>query len=88
MDSIDPKWNYVINKIIQLLNQGKVLVIGVLVSESCNWSEFINQFNIEEANQTKMGSILFFKIGDDYQSEIYNQLVAMLDAMKNSAEKI
>jgi hypothetical protein len=35
-----------------------------------------------------MGSILFFKIGDDFRSEIYNQLVAMLDAIKNSAEKI
>ena len=88
MDSIDPKWNYVLNKIIQLLNQGKVLVIGVLVSENCNWTEFINQFNIEEANQTKMGSILFFKIGEDFRSEIYNQLVAMLDAINNSAEKI
>jgi small GTP-binding protein len=84
MESIDSKWNYVINKIIQLLKKGKVLVIGILVSENSNWSQLTHQFNIEEHLQTKMGSILFFKIGDDYQSEIYTQLLAMLDAIKNS----
>ena len=84
METIDSKWNYVINKIIQLLERGKALVIGILVSENSNWSHFLHQFNIEEQLQTKMGSILFFRIGDDYRSEIYNQLLAMLDTIKNS----
>jgi len=84
LESIDSKWNYIINKIIQLLKRGKVLVIGLLISENINWSHLIHQFNIEEDLQTKMGSILFFKIGDDYRSEIYNQLLAMLDTIKNS----
>jgi hypothetical protein len=83
-DSIDPKWNYIINKIIQLLQQGKVLVIGLLTSKNVDWSHLIHQFNIEEELQTKIGSILFFKIGDDYHSEIYNQLMTMLDSIKNS----
>ena len=84
METIDSQWNYVINKIIQLLKRGKVLVIGILVSENCNWSHLLHQFNIEEHLQTKMGSILFFQIGDDYRSEIYNQLLSMLDGIKNS----
>jgi small GTP-binding protein len=88
MDSINPKWNYVLNKIIQLLKPGKVLVIGILISDNTEWSHLLNQFNIEEQYQTKMGSILFFKIGDDFRSEIFNQLLAMLDAIKNSTEKI
>ena len=84
MQSIDPKWNYIIVKIIELLQRGKILVVGILVSENTDWSHLIHQFNIDEALQTKMGSILFFKIGDDYRSEIYNQLNTMLDAIKNN----
>ena len=84
MDFIDPRWNYIINKIIQLLNPGKVLVIGLLTSENINWSHLTHQFEIEADLQTKIGSILFFKIGDDYRSEIYNQLMAMLDSITNS----
>ena len=87
MESIDSKWNYVINKITELLKPGKALVIGILVSENSNWSHLLHQFSIDEQLQTKMGSILFFKIGDDFRSEINNQLLAMLDAIKNSEYK-
>jgi hypothetical protein len=55
-----------------------------LVSENSDWSKLIHQFNLNEDLQTKMGSILFFRIGDDIRSEIYNQLEVMLDSIKNN----
>jgi small GTP-binding protein len=83
-ENIDLKWNYIIIKIIELLQKGKVLVIGLLVSGNSDWSKLIHQFNLNEDLQTKMGSILFFRIGDDIRSEIYNQLEVMLDSIKNN----
>ncbi|MFW9772258.1 MAG: ADP-ribosylation factor-like protein [Promethearchaeota archaeon] len=87
-DTIDPKWNYIIIKLAELLEKGKVMVIGLLVTENYDWSKLIHQFNISEDLQTKMGSILFFRIGDDYRSEIYNQLEVMLDSIRNNVQII
>jgi small GTP-binding protein len=87
-ESIDQKWNYIIIKIIELLQKGKVLIIGLLVSKNHDWSKLINQFYIDEDSQTKMGSILFFKVGDDYRTEIYNQLEVMLDSIKNNIQVV
>ena len=82
-DSINPKWLYIINKIIEFLEKNKVLVIGILVSEQNDWSRLIQEFRMDEELERKMGSIIFFKIGKNYQLEIHNQLKAMLTAIKN-----
>ncbi|MFW9895024.1 MAG: Rab family GTPase [Candidatus Thorarchaeota archaeon] len=82
-DSINPKWIYIVNKIIEFLEKNKVLVIGILVSEQNDWSKIIQEFRIDEELERKMGSIIFFKFGKEYQLEIYNQLKAMLTAIKN-----
>lgn len=81
--SLNNKWIYIINKIITYLEKDKVLVIGLLVSETTDWSVLIQEFRIEEELERKMGSIIFFKIGKEFQLEIYNQLKAMLIAVKN-----
>jgi small GTP-binding protein len=82
-DSINPKWTYIVSKIIDFLDKNKVLVLGILVSEQNDWSKLIQEFRIDEELERKMGSIIFFKIGKEYQLEIYNQLKAMLTAIKN-----
>ncbi len=82
-DSINPKWTYIVSKILEFLEKGKVLVIGILVSEKNDWSSLIHEFQIDEELERKMGSIIFFKIGKEYQTEIHNQLKAMLTAIKN-----
>ena len=82
-NSINPKWLYIVSKIIEFLEKNKVLVIGILVSEQSDWSKIIHEFRIDEELERKMGSIIFFKIGKNYQLEIHNQLKAMLIAIKN-----
>ncbi|MFX1590938.1 MAG: hypothetical protein ACFFC1_22615, partial [Promethearchaeota archaeon] len=82
-DSINPKWKYIISKIIEYLDKNKVLVIGILVSETSDWSKLILDFHIDEELERKMGSIIYFKIGKEYHLEIHNQLKAMLIAIKN-----
>ncbi len=82
-DSLNPRWKYIISKIIEFLEKNKVLIIGILVSENSDWSRLIQEFRIEEELERKMGSIIFFKIGKDYHREIHNQLKAMLTAIKN-----
>ncbi|MFX0028529.1 MAG: GTP-binding protein [Candidatus Hermodarchaeota archaeon] len=82
-DSINSKWLYIVSKIIEFLEKNKVLVIGILVSEQSDWSKLIHEFRMDEELERKMGSIIFFKIGKNYQLEIHNQLKAMLIAIKN-----
>jgi len=79
---IDSKWKYIITKVLEYLQKNKVLIIGIQVSEETDWSQLISEFNIDEELERKIGSILFFKIGNDYRTEIYNQLIAMLNSIK------
>jgi len=81
--NINPKWKYIISKIIDYVQKNKVLIIGIQVSESNDWSKLLEQLTIDEELERKLGSIIFFKIGKDYQVEIHNQLKAMLNSIKN-----
>jgi len=82
-ESINSKWRYIISKIIEYVQKNKVLIIGIQISERNNWSKLLEQLSIDEELERKMGSIIFFKIGNDYQLEIHSQLKAMLIAIKN-----
>jgi small GTP-binding protein len=82
-DSINPKWTFIVSKIIEFLEKNKVVVIGILVSEQNDWSKLIQEFRLDEELERKMGSIIFFKMGKEFQLEIHNQLKAMLTAIKN-----
>ncbi|MFW9902511.1 MAG: GTP-binding protein [Candidatus Thorarchaeota archaeon] len=82
-DSINPRWTYIIKKIIEFLDKGKVLMIGIFGSEKSDWSKLIQEFDINEELERKLGSIIYFKIGKEDQAEIHNQLKAMLIAIKN-----
>ncbi len=81
---IDPKWKDVVVNIISNLKETKVALIGVRVSDETDWSNIMEEFNINEYLEEKMVSLLFFKIGFEYRLEIYDQLDVMFSTMINS----
>jgi small GTP-binding protein len=80
---IDPKWKDVVVNIISNLKENKVALIGVRVSEETDWSNIMEEFNINEYLEEKMVSLLFFKIGFEYRLEIYDQLDVMFSTITN-----
>ncbi|MHA2290356.1 MAG: hypothetical protein ACXABG_16335, partial [Promethearchaeota archaeon] len=81
-EHIDPQWREVIIKIIEDLEENKVALIGIRVSEKSDWSQIMEEFNVNELLEEKMVSLLFFKIGVEYRLEIYDQLKVMLNTIK------
>ena len=61
------------------------MLIGVRVTDDADWTKMIEDFNINEETEKKVESLLFFKIGDDYRVEIYDQLLIMLKEMDRIA---
>ncbi|MBD3339577.1 MAG: GTP-binding protein [Candidatus Lokiarchaeota archaeon] len=82
-DHIDVSWKGLVDEIIDKLHENKVILIGIRVSESVNWSQLMEEFDITEKLEKKMVSLLFFKIGVEYRLEIYDQLKVMLNTIKN-----
>ncbi|MHA1241674.1 MAG: GTP-binding protein [Promethearchaeota archaeon] len=80
---IDPGWKDVVVNIISNLNENKVALIGVRVSDETDWSIIMEEFNINEYLEEKMVSLLFFKIGFEYRLEIYDQLDVMFSTILN-----
>ncbi|MFX1497944.1 MAG: GTP-binding protein [Promethearchaeota archaeon] len=81
--SIDPKWKDILVEIISNIKENKVILIGIRVSEETNWSQIMEQFNLNKYLEKKMISLLFFKIGIEYRLEIYDQLQVMLNTIKD-----
>ena len=53
------------------------------MSKGSNWSQILEEFNINKYLEKKMISLLFFKIGIEYRIEIYDQLEVMLNTIKD-----
>ncbi|GAH04700.1 unnamed protein product, partial [marine sediment metagenome] len=81
---IEQKWKDVVVNIIDNLEENKVALIGVRVSDETDWSNIMEEFNINEYLEEKMVSLLFFKIGFEYRLEIYDQLDVMFSTIINS----
>jgi small GTP-binding protein len=79
---IDPQWREVIIKIINDIEENKVALIGIRVSDKSDWSQIMEDFNVNDLLEEKMVSLLFFKIGVEYRLEIYEQLKVMLNTIK------
>lgn len=75
---VDPNWKNIIIKIIENLKENGVILIGIRASESSNWSEIINELNVDVYLNKKEVVLLFFRIGSDYRLDIFEQLKAML----------
>jgi len=80
---IEPKWKEVVVKIIQNLGENKVALIGVRVSDKSDYSNIMEEFNVNEYLEKSMISLLFFKIGFEYHLEIYDQLEVMFNTILN-----
>jgi hypothetical protein len=80
---IDPKWKEVVVNIISNLKENKVALIGVRVSDETDWSNIMEEFDVNQYLEKKMVSLLFFKIGFEYRLEIYDQLDVMFSAITN-----
>ena len=78
----DPQWREVIIKIINDIEENKVALIGIRVSDKSDWSQIMEEFNVNDLLEQKMVSLLFFKIGVEYRLEIYDQLKVMLNTIK------
>ena len=81
-EHIDSNWRKIAIKIIDEVQENKVILIGVRVSEEVNWSNLLEEFDINEQLENKLVSLLFFKIGIEYIFEIYDQLEIMLNSIK------
>jgi hypothetical protein len=81
-DHIDPEWKDVVVNIINGIEENKVVLIGIRVSEKSDWSRIMEEFDVNELLEQKMISLLFFKIGAEYRLEIFDQLKVMLNTIK------
>jgi small GTP-binding protein len=84
LESIEyPKWKELIIKIIKNAKENSVILIGIRASESTNWSEIIEQLNVNEHLEKRVIDLLFFRIGADFRLDIFDQLKVMLSAIDN-----
>ena len=77
-DQVDLNWKNIIIKIIDNLKENGVILIGIRGSEIINWSEIINELNVNDYINKKETDVLFFRIGSDYRLDIFEQLKLML----------
>jgi hypothetical protein len=82
-EHIEPKWKETVISIIDNITENKVALIGIRVSEASDWSQLLEEFNINKYLENQMISLLFFKIGIEYRLEIYDQLEVMLNTIKD-----
>ncbi|UCC21099.1 MAG: GTP-binding protein [Promethearchaeota archaeon] len=81
-EHIDPSWKDVVHNIITNIEENGVVLIGIRVSDKSDWSNIMEEFNVNELLEQKMTSLLFFKLGLEYRLEIYDQLKVMLNTIK------
>ena len=81
---IDTKWKEVVIDIISNLKENKVILIGIRISDETNWSDILEEFNVNKYLEEKLISLLFFKIGFEYRLEIYDELEVMFSTIINS----
>ncbi|MHA1293578.1 MAG: GTP-binding protein [Promethearchaeota archaeon] len=83
-DYIDSKWKDIVIKIIDSIKENKVILIGIRIDlDRIDWSKLMEDFDVNDYLEKKMISLLFFKIGEEYRLEIYDQLKVMLNTIKN-----
>ena len=61
-----------------------MVLIGIRIDpDKIDWSQLMEEFNMNEYLEKKMVSLLIFKIGEEYRLEIHDQLQVMLNTIKN-----
>ncbi|MFX1346556.1 MAG: GTP-binding protein [Promethearchaeota archaeon] len=77
-DHVDPKWKDIIVKIIESIKSNGVVLIGIRALESSSWSQIIEELNVDEKLDEKSIDLLFFRIGEDFRIDIFDQMKSML----------
>ena len=80
-DQIDSGWKDIIQKMVENSKDSGVILIGIRASESSNWSQIIDQLNVNEPPSKKGVDLLCFRIGTDYRLDIFDQLKVMLSGI-------
>ena len=80
-EHVDPQWKDMIIRIIKSIKDKGVVLIGIRALESSSWSEIIGELNVDEQLNEKPIELLFFRIGEDYQIDIFDQLKAMFTSI-------
>ena len=78
---VTAKWRNTVIEIIESIKEKKVILIGIRVNETTDWSSLLEDFNINEYLEKKMISLLFFKIGNEYRLEMFDQLKVMFSTI-------
>ena len=78
---VNTRWRDTVIQIINSIKEKKVILIGIRVNETTDWSSLLEDFNINEYLENKMVSLLFFKIGNEYRLEIFDQLKVMFSTI-------
>jgi hypothetical protein len=79
---IPSEWKEIVIDIIETLKEGKVALIGIRVAPDADWSNLLEEFDVNEYLEKKMISLLFFKIGEDYRFEIFDQLKVLFSSLQ------
>ncbi len=80
---IESNWKEIIIKIIENAKENAIVFVGIRASESTNWSETIEQLNVNEHLDNKAIDLYFFRIGTDFRIDIFDQLKVMLSAVND-----
>jgi small GTP-binding protein len=75
------EWQNIIIKLIENVKEYSIILIGIQALESSSWSNIIEEINVDDHLKNKEVDLFFFRIGDDFRIEIFDQLKSMLDAI-------
>jgi len=81
-EHIESKWREFAIEIIRAIKENTELLIGIRTTKEQNWSQLINEFNLDEELEKKMVNLSFSELGDDFQLDIYDQLKNLLNSLK------
>ncbi|MFX1376835.1 MAG: GTP-binding protein [Promethearchaeota archaeon] len=77
-EKIYPQWKEIIIKIIENIKEKSVVSIGIRASEDTSWSQIIDELNVDDHIDGKGIDLFFFRIGTEFQIDIFDQLKSML----------
>jgi small GTP-binding protein len=85
-EHIPHEWKKIVIDIIETLDEKKVALIGIRVSSDINWSSLLEEFDVNEYLEKKMISFLFFKLGEEYRFELFDQLKVMFSTIQTLSQ--
>jgi len=79
---IEPYWRDLIVNIIQAIDENIELLVGIRVVDEEHYGIMLEEFNLDAELEKKMVNISFFKLGDEFQLDIYDHLKNLLNSIK------